>query len=381
MYLLDETHLDIRRAAREFALGEFNDIGSEYDKKEEFPFEVWKKACNLGFIGMFIQEKYGGAGVGMLETVLTIEEFSRVDPAFTSILYTTLGSEIIQTYGDPFQKAVYLPSLAKGEAIMGAPCNGRYFNLATKSILTASNVGEEYLVNGEELFVMNGSIANYLIITCLTSPRSNLVQEKFSTIIIPTTSPKIKSLEIKGKFGLRTLNFARVFFENARIPGENIINGNGEGYRHLEHLTNTFNIYFAAQGLGIAQGALDMAVNYAKIRKQFGLPIGHFQSTRLKIAEMATLVESARILLYQTALDFDKGTENRSMVLMTRWFTGEVCEKNTEGSIQLHGGYGFTKDYKIERLYRDGHALGILNGSKEKIKLGIADSLLGRKEA
>lgn len=374
MYLLTETQLDIRRAAREFALGEFPDVGLDYDQREEFPIDLWKKACSLGFIGMFIDEEYGGGGFGLLETVLTIEEFSRVDPACTPILYAALGSEIIQTYGNPFQKEKYLRPITKGETILGVPCNREYLNFATISSLSARREREEYMINGEEPFVMSGSIANYLIITSLTNPEANLSQQKFSTIIIPATSSGVKPLEIKGKLGLRTLNLARVLLENVRVSKQNIIGGEGEGYCHLKFLYLRLSMLLAAQGLGIAQGALDMAVHYAETRKQFDYPIGHFQSTRLKIAEMMTYVESTRLLLYQAASNYDGGMENNKMALMARWLSSEVCEKVTEDALQLHGAYGFTKDYSIERFYRDAHVLGILNSTRERIKLEITES-------
>src|SRR4030043_2125127 len=265
----------IRLSAREFAEGEFPGIARECDRKEEFPRDLWKKACELGFIGLFIKKEYGGLGLGSLEYAMVMEEFWRVDPGCGNILLTAFGSELIQLYGTEEQKRKYLPSLTKGKAIMGTAITEPDAGSDILGILTnARRDGNEYVINGTKQFITNGSIANYLAVFCLAHPEAESKLKRFGVIIVETDSPGFSALKITGKMGIRASDTAEIRLSDVRVPKENLIGEKeGEGFPQIMQLFNINRVIAASQGVGVAQGALDKAVRHVKQRKQFGHPI------------------------------------------------------------------------------------------------------------
>jgi alkylation response protein AidB-like acyl-CoA dehydrogenase len=370
----------IRLAAREFAEGEFPGVAREYDRREEFPKELWKKACELGFIGLFIKKEYGGLGLGFLEFAMVMEEFWRVDPGCGNILLTTFGSELIQLYGTEEQKKKYLPPLTKGKAIMGTAITEPDAGSDITGILTnARRDGDSYVINGSKQFITNGSIANYLAVFCLAYPEAESRLKRFGVIIVETDRPGFGALKITGKMGIRASDTAEIRLSDVRVPKENLIGEKeGEGFSQIMQLFNINRVIAASQGVGVAQGALDMAVKHVKQRKQFGQPIGAFQAVQFKIAEMATWVEAARALYYEAGWMIDHGKVDPKLISIAKYLAGEVGVKVANEALQLHGGYGYIADYDIERFYRDAKIVEIYEGTKEIEKNTIARELLGK---
>lgn len=370
----------IRLAAREFAEGEFPGVAREYDRKEEFPREIWKKACGLGFIGLFIKKEYGGLGLGFLEFAMVMEEFWRVDPGCGNILLTAFGSELIQLYGTEDQKKKYLPPLPRGEAIMGTAITEPDAGSDILSIMTLARMeGDSYVINGSKQFITNGSIANYLAVFCLTHPEAESRLRRFGVILVETNRPGFGAIKITGKMGIRASDTAEIRFNDVRVPKENLIGmEEGEGFYQIMQLFNINRVIAASQGVGVAQGALDRAIQYVKRRKQFGQPLSAFQAIQFKIAEMATWVEAARALTYQAGWMIDHGKVDPKLISIAKYLAGEVGVKVANEALQLHGGYGYIADYDMERLYRDAKIVEIYEGTKEIEKNTIARELLGR---
>jgi alkylation response protein AidB-like acyl-CoA dehydrogenase len=370
----------IRLAAREFAEGEFPEIAREYDRREEFPRDLWKKACELSFIGLFIKKEYGGLGLGFLEFGMVMEEFWRVDPGCGNILLTAFGSELIQLYGTEEQKKKYLPPLTQGKAIMGTAITEPDAGSDILSILTlAKREGDHYVINGTKQFITNGSIANYLAVFCLVHPENESRLKRFGVIIVETDRPGFGAIKLTGKLGIRASDTAEIRFSDVRVPKENLISEKeGEGFSQIMQLFNINRVIAASQGVGVAQGALDKAVKHVKQRKQFGQPISTFQAVQFKIAEMATWVEAARALTYKAGWMLDHGKVDPKLISMAKWIAGEVGVRVANDALQLHGGYGYMADYDIERFYRDAKIVEIYEGTKEIEKNTIARELLGK---
>ena len=370
----------ICRAAREFAEGEFPGIAREYDRREEFPRELWKKACELGFIGVFIKKEYGGLGLGFLEFAMVMEEFWRVDPGCGNILLTAFGSELIQLYGTEEQKKRYLPPLTRGEAIMGTAITEPDAGSDILSILTSARKdGNDYVITGSKQFITNGSIASHIVVFCLTHTEAESRLKRFGTVVVETDRPGFGAVKLTGKLGIRASDTAEIRLSDVRVPKENLIGGKeGEGFPQIMQLFNINRVIAASQGVGVAQGALEKAIKHVKERKQFGQPIGAFQAVQFKIAEMATWVEAARALTYKAGWMIDQGKVDPKLISIAKYLAGEIGVKVANEALQLHGGYGYIADYDIERFYRDAKIVEIYEGTKEIEKNTIARELLGR---
>ncbi len=377
---LSNEQRDIQKAAREFAEGEFQEMAREYDRKEEFPRDLWKKACQLGFIGLFIKEEYGGQGLGILEHSMVMEEFWRVDPGCGNILLSVFGSEIIQLFGREEQKKKYLPPLPRGEAIMGTAITEPDAGSDITSIATSARKDKDgYVVSGSKQFITNGSIADYLVVICLTNPEAESRLKRFSALIIETDRPGVEANKITGKLGIRASDTAELNFSEVHVPRENLVGKEeGQGFYQTMQLFNLNRVIAASQGVGVAQGALDKAIKHVKQRRQFGQPIGAFQAVQFKIAEMATWVEAARALYYKAGWMIDHGKVDPKIISIAKYLAGEVGVKVANEALQLHGGYGYIADYDIERFYRDAKIVEIYEGTKEIEKNTIARELLGR---
>jgi alkylation response protein AidB-like acyl-CoA dehydrogenase len=376
---LSKEQRDIVKAAREFALGEFPDRAVEFDRDETFDLGLWKKACNLGFVGVFIDEDYGGAGMGFLEHCLINEEFWAVDPGMSqAILSTTFGSELLGLFGSEKQKKLVLPQLVSGEAILAtaitepdAGCD------VTGAVTSAVNKGDELVINGSKMFITNGDLANYLLVFCLTDPENPSIHGRHSFILVPTDTPGYESNKIRGKLGIRASDTAEISFNNVHVPLENLVGKEGEGFYELMAFFNRTRLHICAQAVGLARGALEEAVRHTKSRRQFGEPLASFQVTQFKIAEMATWIEAARNLYYHAAWSADKGKIDHALIAMAKWFSAEMAVRCADEALQMHGGYGYIDEYKVQRIYRDAKILEIYEGTKEMEKTIIARSILG----
>jgi len=377
---LSDEQKDIKNAAREFAEKEFTEIARDYDQKESFPRDLWRKACGLGFVGLFIKEEYGGPGLGILDHSIVMEEFWRVDPGCGNILLAVFGAEFIQLYGREEQKKKYLPPLPRGEAIMGTAITEPDAGSDITAISTRAKKDRDgYIINGTKQFITNGSIADYLIVICVTEPEAESRFKRFSALLVESNRPGFEAIKITGKLGIRASDTAELTFSDVYVPKENLIGKEeGQGFYQTMQLFNMNRVVAASQGVGVAQGALDKAIKHVKQRKQFGKPIGAFQAVQFKIAEMATWVEAARALYYKAGWMIDNGKVDPKLISMAKWMAGEVGVKVANEALQLHGGYGYIADYDIERFYRDAKIVEIYEGTKEIEKNTIAREILGR---
>lgn len=369
---------DIVRAAREFAEKEFRDRAKEFDEKEEFDLSIVKRAAQNGFIGVFIKEEYGGAGLGFLEHSLITEELWRVDPGCgQNICSAGFGAEMIQTFGTEEQKRTYLPKITSGEAIMGTAITEPDAGSDVTLVKTrAEKKGDHYIINGSKMFITNGCNAKYLLVYAVTDPDIKDVHKRCSTILLDTATPGFTATKIHGKMGIRASNTAEVSFNNVEVPVENLIGKEGRGFYQLMDFFNMTRNHVAAQGVGVAQGALEMAISHVKKRKAFGGTLSKLQGVQFKIAEMATRIEAARSLYWRAAYLLDNGKLNPALVSMAKWYSGETAVYVVNEALQLHGGYGYIIEYDIQRFYRDAKIVEIYEGSKEVEKAVIASELL-----
>ncbi|NIS67729.1 MAG: acyl-CoA dehydrogenase [Proteobacteria bacterium] len=377
---LTDEQKDIIKAAREFAEGEFPDLAQECDRTEAFPRALWKKACELGFVGVFIEEAYGGPGLGFLEHCLINEEFWRVDPGIAaSILSATFGSEMIQLFGSEDQKKRWLPSLVQGKAITGAAITEPDAGSDVSSISTRATLeGDDYVINGNKMFITNGSIANFLQVLCMTDPEASSRHSRFSVIRIETDRKGFEANKLKNKLGIRASDTAEISLNDVRVPKENLIGTPGRGFQQFMVFFDHTRVHICAQAVGLAQGAMEQAIQHVRERHQFGKPLASFQATQFKIAEMATRIEAGRTLYQKAAWLVDRGKVEPDLISMAKWFTGETAVRVADEALQLHGGYGFIGDYDIERFYRDSKIVEIYEGTKEIEKIIIARKLLGK---
>ena len=379
-FTLNDEQRDIIQAAREFAEGEFPNYMEESDENEIFPKPLWKKGCELGFVGVFIKEEYGGAGLGYFEDALISEEFWRVDPGCgLSVLASTFGAQLIQLYGNEEQKKRYLSPLTAGQSIMGSAitepdAGSDVAGVATTAVLD----GNDYVINGNKMFITNGSIADYVNVLCVTHPEEKNRHRRHSVIVVETDSPGFEANKLKGKLGIRASDTAEISLSNVRVPRENLIGTPGNGFKQFMGFFNVTRVHVCAQAVGAAQGALEKAVSHVKSRKQFGLPLASFQANQFKIAEMATRVEAGRTLTWRAAWLLDQGIQDHRLVAMAKWFCGEMAVYVANEALQIHGGYGYLREYGVEKFYRDAKILEIYEGAKEIEKLVVARAILGK---
>ena len=379
-FALTDEQKDIVQAAREFAEGEFPNYMEESDVNETFPKALWKKGCELGFVGVFIKEEYGGAGLGYLEDSLISEEFWRVDPGCgLSVLAATFGAQLIQLFGSEEQKKRFLPPLVAGKAIMGSAitepdAGSDVAGVATTAVLD----GDDYVINGNKMFITNGSIADYVNVLCVTDPDAENRHRRHSVVVVETDREGFEANKLKGKLGIRASDTAEITLSNVRVPKENLIGTPGNGFKQFMEFFNVTRIHVCAQAVGAAQGALEKAISHVKSRKQFGQYLGSFQANQFKIAEMATRIEAGRTLYWRAAWLLDNGIPDHRLVAMAKWFCGEMAVYVANESLQIHGGYGYLREYGVEKYYRDAKILEIYEGAKEVEKIVVARAILGK---
>ena len=378
-FTLTKEQQDIQKAAREFALGEFPERAQEFDRNETFDLDIWRKACELGFVGVFIDEAYGGAGLGFFEHCLITEEFWAVDAGMANAVITaTFGAELLGPFGTEEQKKKYLPPLVQGQAITGTaitePDAG---SDVTGAITTAVRDGDEYVINGTKMFITNGDIADYLLVFCQTDPDNPDRHRRHSFFIVETDRPGFEATKMHGKLGIRANDTAEISLSNVRIPASNIVGEEGNGFRELMAFFNVTRLHICAMAVGIARAALEESIAHIKKRHQFGAPLASFQINQFKVAEMATKIRAARNLYYEAAWLADNGKIDHALVAMAKWFSGEMAVRCADEALQMHGGYGYIDEYKVQRIYRDAKIVEIYEGTKEIEKIIVARSLLG----
>ena len=376
-----EEQQQLRRSIREFAEGEIAPHVMEWDEVSRFPTEIIPKLSEMGLLGVIFPEKYGGAGLGYTEYALAIEELSRVDGSVGLIVaaHNSLCSNHIFKFGSEAQKQKYLVPLAQGKKIgawsltepeAGSDAGG------TRTV--ARRDGSHWILNGAKTFTTNGHYADVCVAMAVTDKSKS--SHGISAFIIEKGTPGFKPGKKENKLGMRASDTSEVIFTDCRVPQENLLGPEGEGFIGSLKILDGGRISIAALALGMAQGALGAATKYAKQRKQFGQPISEFQAIQFKLADMATEVEAARLLVFQAAWLADKGdarfTRESSMAKL---YASEVAVRVANECVQIHGGYGFIKDYPAEKFYRDVKLCTIGEGTSEIQKLVIARQLLGKK--
>jgi alkylation response protein AidB-like acyl-CoA dehydrogenase len=314
--------------------------------------------------------------LGYLEYAIIAEELWRVDPGLGLVICaSTFGSEELLLFGSE-QKKKYLLPLTKGDWICGFSITEPEAGSDTASAVTrAEHMGDEYVINGNKVFITNGTIADFLLVFCLTHPDATSKSKRHTIILVETNREGFKADKIHGKMGIRASDTANIYFNNVRVPKENLIGVEGNGFIQLMKFFDQTRAGVGAFGVGLAQGALEQAIHYVKKRKQFGQTIGSFQATQFKIAEMATLIETARALTYKACWGIDHGKAEPQLSAMAKWWAGHVAVRVADEALQLHGGYGYIGDYSAERFYRAAKILEIFEGTKEIEKMIIVPSL------
>ncbi len=370
---LSDEQKDVQRAAAEFARGEFDpDLALELDQTGQFPESIWKKAGQLGFIGIHYPEEFGGQGLGLFENVLVTEAFCRVDSGIGSALsMVDIGSEVILKFGSHEQKKNFLLPLAKGERRLSTAFGESEDGRDMSSISTVAEGGSEgYLIHGEKRFVLNASLANAFVVLC-KEPKQGWI-----TLIVGREKDGIEVLPIE-KMGLRMIPFGDLLLRAVRVPLESRIGGEGGGAEHAQHFHQVMGLRSLAQALGTAQGAFDQAMQYSKQREQFGRKLSQFQVIRHKLADMATSIEVARWLTYKSATEYDQGKIDPGFLSITQLEVGRRLVNVVDEALQIFGGYGYTAEQAIEHYFRDAWAIGADLGTEEELKDRIAERVLG----
>ena len=375
---LSNEQKDIAKAAREFAEKEFTQCAEAFDRDETFDVGILKKAAALGFVGIFLHEKYGGAGLGALEQCLLQEEFSAVDlGTAVAVLSACFGSEIVAAFGTEEQKMKYLPPLPKGDAIMGSaltePDAGSDLAAART---TAVIEGDDFVINGSKIFITNGTRADYLICFVQTDPDHSDKHRRHSMIMVETNRDGFEANKLTGKLGIRASDTAEIFFNNVRVPRSNLIGKQGSGFTEAMYLFNANRISIAAQAVGVARSALEESIQYAKKRVTFGAPLSSNQSIQFNIADMYIWIRAGKNMVYEAAWRMDQGRIEHTLIAAAKAFCGQMAVRCADMALQMHGGYGYFSDYKVQRLYRDAKITEIYEGTTEIEKMIIAKSLL-----
>jgi alkylation response protein AidB-like acyl-CoA dehydrogenase len=386
-FSLTDEQKQLRRTVREFADAEILPHVMEWDEVSKFPSEIIPKLAEMGFLGVIFPEKYGGAGMGYVEYAIIIEELSRVDGSIGIIVaaHNSLCTNHIYKFGTEEQKKKYVTPLAQGKKLgcwsLTEPEAG---SDAGGTRTTAVRKDGGWLLNGSKTFTTNGHYADVCVGMAVTDASKK--SHGISAFIIEKGTPGFRPGKKENKLGLRASDTSEVVFTDCKVPAENLLGKEGEGFVNSLQILDGGRISIAALGLGMAQGAYECSVKYAKQRKQFGKPIADFQAIQFKLADMATQIEAARLLTYQAAwladraiADGDHDSRITRESSMAKLYAGEVAVRVANEAVQIHGGYGFIKDYPAEKYYRDVKLCTIGEGTSEIQRLVIARQILGKK--
>jgi alkylation response protein AidB-like acyl-CoA dehydrogenase len=371
-YLPNEKVEQIRAKAREFAEKEFPPFSTDCDRREAFPFELWKKGCQSNLVGVYIDREYGGAGLGFFGNAIVAEEFWRVDPGCGQVLVSvTVGSEMIQLFGTVEQKERYLRPLTRGDALMGAAITEPDAGSDVSSVSTsARRAGNDYVISGNKMFITNGTIANFLAVLCLTNPQGSSRHERHSTIMVETDREGYEANKLNGKLGIRASDTAEVSFSDVRVPQSHLLGHEGKGFYQVMAFFNLSRTYVAAYGVGVAQGALERSIAVMTNKKNDS------QAFQFRVAEMATQIEAARTLVYRAAWLVDQGVVDPRLIAMSKWYSGEMAVRVTGEAMVIFGRDGAWRANNIERFYRDAKIIEIFEGTKDMEKTVVARSVL-----
>ena len=376
---LSKTHELFRQMIREFAEKEVKPLAAEVDEEERFPVETVKKMAEIGLMGIPIPKEYGGAGGDNLMYAMAVEELSRVCGTTGVILsaHTSLGTWPILQFGTDAQKQKYIPKLASGEwlgAFGLTEPNAGTDAAGQQTTAVLDEATQEWVLNGYKIFITNSSYANVYVIFTMTDKSKGL--KGISAFIVESTAPGFSIGKKEKKLGIRGSATCELIFENARIPKDNLLGELGKGFKIAMMTLDGGRIGIASQALGIAQGALDETVAYVKERKQFGRTIANFQNTQFQLANLEVKVEASRLLVYKAAWRESNHLPYSVDAARAKLFASETAMEVTTKAVQLHGGYGYTREYPVERMMRDAKITEIYEGTSEVQRMVIAGSLL-----
>jgi butyryl-CoA dehydrogenase len=374
--LTDEQKM-IQKMVREFAEKEIEPVAAELDQKEKYPTEILKKMASLGLLGIIIPPEYGGAGADTISYSLVVEEISKkcASTGVITSVHNSLVAWPIMKYGNDDQKKKYLPILAKGEkigAFAGTEANAGSDLGAMES--TAILKGDHYIVNGAKTFITSGSEAGILIVFAVTDKEAG--SKGISAFIVENDMEGFSVGSIFEKMGIKAAHTAELIFEDMKVPKENLLGNEGDGFKIALSTLDGGRIGIAAQAVGIAQATLEKCISYAQEREQFGKKLSRFQAIQWMIADMATQIEAARLLVLRAAHTKDQGLRFSKEAAMAKLYAAEMCMDTVIKGVQIHGGYGYTKEYPVERYFRDAKITEIYEGTSEIQRLVIAANLL-----
>lgn len=380
-FTLSKEHEMARTLFREFAEKEVKPLAQEVDETEQFPKETVAKMAKCGFLGIPVPKEYGGQGCDPLAYAMCVEELSKVCGTTGVIVsaHTSLCCDPIQTYGTEEQKQKYLVPLAKGEKLgafgltepgAGTDAQGQQ----TKAVLD----GDEWVLNGTKIFITNGKEADVYVVIAVTGTveKRGKLQKEISAFIVEKGTPGFTFGTKEKKMGIRGSATYELIFTDCRIPKENLLGKKGEGFKIAMHTLDGGRIGIAAQALGIAEGALERTIEYVKERKQFGRAIGQFQNTQFQLADMATKVQAAQMMVYRAAVAKATQKDYGFEAAMAKLYAAEVAMEVTTKAVQLHGGYGYIREYDVERMMRDAKITEIYEGTSEVQRMVISANLL-----
>lgn len=374
---LTDDHVLMRKMVRDFAEKECGPDAEKRDETEEFPGEIWHKMAELGLAGITFPEEYGGAGADYISYAIAVEELSRVDASVgvTLSAHSSLGANPINLFGTEEQKRRYLIPLATGEKLgalgLTEPMAG---SDASGTRTTAVPDGEDYLINGSKIFITNAKEADiYIVIAQMDKSKGN---KGIAAFILEKGMPGFTFGKKEKKMGIRSSATHELVFDNVRAPAENLLGQEGQGFKIAMMTLDYGRIGIAAQALGIAQGAYEQALKYAKERVQFGKTLAQFQINQFKLADMATQIEAARLLVYQAAYLASQHKPVSKASAMAKLYASETAMWVTTQAVQIHGGYGYTREYPVERMMRDAKITEIYEGTSEVQRIVISSHIL-----
>ena len=380
---LTDLQKGIQQRAREFGLREVSkEKALELDETYSFPYEIWKKACQSGLVGVHFHEEYGGQGLGVTENILIVEELCRKDSGIgVAVSLADFSSEVILRFGTPEQKRKCLIPVTKGEAISaGGYTEPDHGSDITLLFTTATRQGDSFVINGTKTFITNGTLADFFIVLCQGDPHARPSYRGQCTLLVEKGTKGFTATEIKPKMGIRMTSTAQLSFSDVAVPSTHLIGEENKGFYQVLEFFDESRIEIAAQALGISEGAFDRALDHAKKRKQFGKRLADFQATQHKLADMATRIETVRLLTYQAAWNYDRKRIDPKLTSMAKMHAGRTAVEITEEAVEILGGYGYLSEHEVERYYRDAKIMEIYEGTKEIQKNTIASYLIGRQK-
>lgn len=371
----NEEHDLIRQSIRDFAEKVIKPVAAELDEKEEFSVEITHEMGKVGLFGMVVKPEFGGQGFDTLSYIIAVEEIARIDGshAATVAAHNSLGIGPIYEYGNQSQKEKYLPQLCSGEKLWGFGLTEPEAGSDSRATKTKARLENgQWVINGSKIFITNSASSITLGSTVQVVTKEDERGKEFSAIIVEQDTPGFTAREMHRKMMWRASNTGELFFDECRVPEENLLGKIGEGSKIMLSTLDSGRLSIAAMGLGLAQGAFEMALDYANERKQFGKTIGKFQINAFKLADMATKIELARNLLYKACWLKDKKQPFAKEAAMSKLYCSEIAREVADEAVQIHGGYGLMKDYPIERFYRDQRLLQIGEGTSEIQRIVIS---------